>query len=162
MAREESDREDLLLDATALVERIEFASTESRNSEHVVLGFRADGAMSIYFGTDPVYHFNRKGELRRAFCQGRLVKAEKERLVSMRRLRLEREVVLLRHDLNDEEQSGFLSDMQTRLCELKEQCTQKELVTVGQVPADADIIGRAMQWLADHNNVRIACSPHAR
>ena len=70
MARDESDREDLLREATALVERIELAPADAADDEHIVAGFRRDGALSIYFGADPVYHFNSAGELRRAYCDG--------------------------------------------------------------------------------------------
>ena len=44
MAREESEREDLLRDATALVERIELVfSTATTSAENIVVGFRRDG-----------------------------------------------------------------------------------------------------------------------
>jgi hypothetical protein len=162
MAREESEREDLLREATALVERIELAPAQSRYDKHVVIGFRADGAMSLYFDTDPVYHFNRNGELRRAFCDGKLIKAEKQRLISMQRLRQLGEVVLLRHEMSNEEQTSFVFKMLRRLRSLQQQCTAGELVSVGQVPDDADVLRRALEWLADHDEIQIAYSPHAR
>ena len=72
------NREDLLREATALVERIELVPHRDRQfdaSEPIVVGFRADGALSIFFGDDPVYQFNAAGELRRAYCDGLLFKA---------------------------------------------------------------------------------------
>lgn len=162
MAREESDREDLLRDASALIERIELAPANSDVGDHVVMGFRNDGAMSVYFGSDAAYHFNRKGQLRRAFCDGLLVKAENQRLVSMQRLRQGNEVTLLRHNMLDEEQSEFLFGMLKRLRELMQQCSRHALVTVGQVPADAKVLDRAMKWLDSHDEAQIARSPHAR
>ena len=84
MAREEADREDLLGDATAFVERIEWrlpsgdpTAQSDPPGQIVFAGFRADDAVSFYFDADPVYHFNAAGQLRRAFCQGLLLKAER-------------------------------------------------------------------------------------
>src|SRR3954447_20411722 len=98
MSRHESDREDLLREATALVERIEL--TVGGFDLPVVCGFRRDGAASFYFGADPVYQFNAVGQLRRAFVAGRLIKAERGRLVALSRERTENEVALVRHELS--------------------------------------------------------------
>ena len=164
MAREESDREDLLRNATALVERIELAPAEAGfdEAEHVVIGFRSDGAMSIYFGNDAAYHFNSKGQLRRAYYGGRLFKAEHGRLIALERVRTENEVQLLRHKMLDDEQATFLAGMLERLRNLMQQCNQNTLVTVGQVPADADVLHQAVSWLSQMDEVKIAKSPHAR
>jgi hypothetical protein len=162
MAREESDREDLLREATALVERIELAPAEAGSGEHVVIGFRADGSMSVYFGGDPAYHFNSSGQLRRAYCDGLLYKAERGKLVSLERIRQQNEVQLVRRPLPDSEESEFLATMLRRLRTLAEQCRQNELISVGQVPAEADVLGRALGWLDRVQGVTIAISPHAR
>src|SRR5687767_14012240 len=116
MAREESNREDLFREATALVERIELvpklakstASTITAGDEPIVAGFRTDGALSSFFCADPVYQFNAAGELRRAYCDGLLFKAVNGRLVSLRRERNEQEVQLARHELSDIEQEEFV------------------------------------------------------
>ena len=53
MARLEEDREDILQEATALVERVEL---EIENLEDpVVVGFRRDSGPAFFFGADPVY-----------------------------------------------------------------------------------------------------------
>lgn len=161
MAKQESEREDLLREATALVERIELAPSEAESGEHVVIGFRSGGALSIYFGSDPAYHFNSGGQLRRAYCGGLLFKAEQGRLVSLDRVRRENEVQLMRHDLRDDEQAKSLADMFARLRELVQQCELHTLITVGQVPAGADVLSRTLTWLSQLGEVRIAESPHA-
>ena len=162
MARDEQDREDLLREATALVERIELAPTDTEAGEHIVIGFRADGAASVYFGGDPAYHFNADGELRRAYADGLLFKAEKGSLVSLERVRTGNEVQLLRRPLPDAQQTDFLTAMQARLRALAEQTANDALVTIGQMPADADVHGRALAWLSNTSAVQIARSPHAR
>src|SRR5262245_38318908 len=72
MARQESDREDLLREATALVERAELKV--AGEPEPVTVGFRRDGSLSVFFGSVAVYQFNTAGELRRAFADGLLYK----------------------------------------------------------------------------------------
>ncbi len=83
MDRQQSDREDLLAEATALVERIELVLPGY--AEPIVAGFRASDCASLFFGTDPVYQFNSQRQLRRAFVDGLLYKAECGRLVSLTR-----------------------------------------------------------------------------
>ena len=73
MSRLERDREDLLREATALVERAEIRLGDF--DEAVIVGFRSGGAASFYFGADPVFQFNADNQLRRGFVGGRLVKA---------------------------------------------------------------------------------------
>lgn len=73
MARQEHDREDLLAEAVALVERIELRVGDWPQS--VTAGFRRDGSASFYLTADEVYQFNTARQLRRAFLAGRLIKA---------------------------------------------------------------------------------------
>ena len=160
MARDESSREDLLREATALVERIELV-LRSSDPLHIVAGFRRDGALSIFFDDDPVYQFNAAGELRRAFCSGKLVKAMNGRLVALDRLRTPREVQLVRHELSREEETTLLGDMKDRLQQLSELVNAKELEVVGQVPAEADVLDRLKKCLAILGNPKIAAKPNA-
>src|SRR3954468_24098136 len=108
MSRRESDREDLLREATALVERAEL--NVAGLEESIVIGFRRDGAASFYFGADPVYQFNAVGQLRRGFVAGRLIKAERGRLVALSRERTENEVALVRHELSTAEATVALAE----------------------------------------------------
>lgn len=168
MARDETDREDLLREATALVERIELCATGSASAfagaaqtEHIVAGFRRDGALSIFFGADPVYQFNAAGELRRAYCDGLLYKAERGRLISLERGRTSKEVQLLRRELSHEQQQTFLARMGERVHELMSELNSGALRIVGQVPDGADVLGRVRNWLTEHDGMTIAKSPHA-
>ena len=162
MAREESKREDLLREATALIERIELAPAGDPPAEHVVVGFRAEGALSVFFGSDPVYQFNTAGQLRRAFCDGLLFKAVRGRLVSLRRERGEHEVQLLRHELSDDEQTGFLSQMGDRLQRFILLMETGRITIVGQVPPDVDILDHVRAWFVGHDPMAIAKTPHVR
>jgi hypothetical protein len=159
MARDESDREDLLREAIALVERIEIEPLDEVGSR-IVIGFRTADALSVFFDADPVYQFNTAGELRRAFCQGRLLKAEKSRLIALERVRQPHEVQLVRHDLTEDEQSTFFVEMHGRLQDLAATIAANRYTVIGQVPPDADILGRVREWLFNHKTPAIAKTPH--
>ncbi len=161
MAKQESNREDLLREATALVERIELATGTGGGSRSVVLGFRSNGALSVYFSADLAYHFNSQGELRRAFVGGRLIKAEQGTLVALERVRREAEVQLLRQPLEKEQQASFMAVMQEELRWLRQFGAGGLLTVVGQVPADANVLGRTLDWVTRHAEIQVAESPHA-
>lgn len=169
MAREESDREDLLREATALVERVELLpsstavdSTDTLPSgDPIVAGFRANGSLSLFFGADPVYHFNASGELRRAYVGGVLVKAAKGQLASLERVRTESEVQLVRHPLSAEDQARFLEAMSQQLRGLAALLERDDFELVGQVPAEADVVGRVRSWLAANQAIAVAARPNA-
>ncbi|MCA9269139.1 MAG: hypothetical protein KDA41_11745, partial [Planctomycetales bacterium] len=83
MAKQQHDREDLLREATALVVRAELQLNS--DAHPVVAGFRQGGEASFYFGFDPVFQFNSERQLRRAFYDGRLIKAEQGALIALAR-----------------------------------------------------------------------------
>lgn len=158
MARQEETREDLLAEATALVERVELARTST--DERIVIGFRRDGAASIYFGEDPAYHFNAAGELRRAYLDGKLLKAEKGHLVSIERVRTERQVQLHSRQLDTAASTSFIENLLDHVATLARELDAGAWQNVGQVSAGADIVPRARQLLASIcAGVSIAASP---
>jgi hypothetical protein len=160
MARRERDREDLLAEATALVERV--GLQVSGRPEAWVIGFRRDGSASFYFGADPVYQFTSDGKLRRAFVDGLIYKAEAGRLVSLDRQRTSGAVDLVRHDLDDREQRDFLEAIERRLCDLVNALNDEATQVVGQVPTDVNVKGRVKRWLARFDRtLGIADSPRS-
>ena len=86
MARNEADREDLMREAVALTERVELFVPGFE--ELITIGFRSNGAMSIFVGQDPVYQFDPSGRLRRAFAdrQRRFVNPRTSEALTCRRL----------------------------------------------------------------------------
>ncbi len=160
MARDESDREDLLAEATALVERVELRLRDFADS--LVAGFRKDGGLSLFFGADPVFQFNSAHELRRAFVAGEMYKARSGRLVVMRRERTDERVSLLSRELLASEQSAFLAVLDRRLDELDAAMARESYQVVGQVPADGQVVVRLAELLAGRTRpVRVANSPRA-
>ena len=147
MPRQESDRENLLREATALVDRAELRIPGE--PEPVTVGFRRDGSLSIYFGADPVYQFNAAGQLRRAFVAGLLYKAEQGRLVSLRRERTAAEVALQRTELDSKLTAEFLQTMRKRLSQLQAALDGGDFQLLGEVSASGDTLSRVRARLAE-------------
>ncbi len=160
MARIERDREDLLANATALVRRVELSTPES--PQHIIVGFRANGCGSVYFGQDVAYQFNSNGQMRRAHRQGVMFKAESGRLVSLRRRRDKGAVVLDRHALSEIETERFLVEMSYCLDGLRSSLESGAFDVIGQVPVDEDLVAAARCWLTGLPAASIAQSPHVR
>lgn len=160
VAREEHDREDLLAEAVALVWRIEW--DVPGEPAPVVVGFRAEGGGSVYFGPEPAYHFNPRGELRRAIANDRLYKAEAGRLVELERRRMPDVVELWRHELDAAATTAFVETARARLAALAASIESGAARPLRQVPADAEVGPRAASWLAAQSaGFAVARSPGA-
>lgn len=158
MARQEHDREDLLAEAKALVERIHLQAAGLK--EAVTVGFRRDHSASFYFGAQHVYQFNSAGSLRRAFVGDLLYKAEGGKLVSLRRERGPDLVTLLRHDLGPAETVLFFDTMRGYFDALHHALAKQQFTVMGQVPEGADQVARVCCWLDEFGGrTRIAASP---
>lgn len=127
-------------------------------STEVFVGFRGE-SLSVYFGDDPVYHFNARGELRRAFVAGRLVKAEQGRLASLDRRPSPEVVALVRSDLDPTHQAALLREAESRLLGLRLALAARRASLVGQVPEAGDAIARLRAWLEEHPAITVAKSP---
>ena len=112
MARNETEREDFLREAVGLEPRGELRCEGL--PELLTVGYRTGGALSVYFGQDPVYQFDGAGRLRRAFVEGLLFRSERGTLARLRRERTEDAVLLVRHDL----ESGELAEFRERMLQL--------------------------------------------
>src|SRR5690349_16078294 len=106
MARNESDREDLWAEATGLFPCWEL--TIPGDEEPVVVGFKSNGALSIYFNAELVYQFDAECRLRRGYEDGFLYRSEGMTLSRLQRRRSDEETNLLRTDLNAKELWEFL------------------------------------------------------
>ncbi len=139
MARHEADREDLISEATALVQRAEIVYRDAENrTATVVVGFRRDGSLSSYFGAEPVYQFNAQHQLRRAYLDGRLLKAERGQLVAMRRERTDGEVQLVTSNLSEQAKADLLQALESSLRHLAAAVADGTAEIRRQVPAADD------------------------
>ena len=157
MARQETDREDLLAEAVALTRRVE--GTVVATGQVIVAGFRQPGWLSIYFGSDPMYQVDDRGRLRRAFEQGFLYRTQGTTLARLTRTRTATETTLLRDDLSPAELTAFRGRMTDRLTDLVDAMESYGFQLLRQVPIDdatliSDIAARlrlalsADPWLA--------------
>ncbi len=137
MARNESDREDLMQEATGLVCRAEWRV--SFQADVIVAGFKRNGSWSIYLGTDPVYQFDADGRLRRAFVGGDLWRTQGATLARLQRERTEFESRFRRHDLTDSELIEFLRELRQQLAVFLTALDCGEAALLRQVPGDADV-----------------------
>ena len=145
MARHEADREDIMREATALVERAELLVPGF--AERIVVGFRREGAASVFFGQDPVVHFNAQNQLRRAYVRGELLKAEHGQLVRLRRQRTAEETQLLRSQLTPDEQDALLESFRAKLQQLQRAISVGQAQVTACQPDDAPILARIENWL---------------
>ncbi len=157
MARQPVPREDLIRDAVALADRIEFVHPvrQDRSSTHglladvtaILVGFRHDGSASVYFDQEPVYQFDARWAMRRAFVAGPL-KAKAGRLI---RLNKRHEGGKLRLDalpMSEAEQEQFLGEAHHRLHQLHEALRTGELRVSRQVALGvSDVAIRVREWL---------------
>jgi hypothetical protein len=161
MARRELDREDLLRDALALSPRIQLQVQIDDRPAEVFAGFRS-GALSLYFDQDPVYHFNARGELRRAFVDGRLFKAEDGRLVALERRRSSAAVTLSRTELDAQAEQAFLAKARAYRQHLLAAIAAAQYRLVGQEPPDVDVTAELVAWLKTYPEVPLAARPNVR
>lgn len=134
MSRTESDRDDLLAEVVALTRRVELRTT-ARN-EPIVAGFRSNGWLSIYFGSDPMYQFDEIGRLRRGFVGGLLYRSQGTTLARLRRERTETETSLLRRDLTEPELVEFQRAVRGEIGSLWQQLASDLVEVLRQVPED--------------------------
>ena len=137
MARNESPREDLMDEATALLRRIEWQLPGEK--EPVVAGLRRGGATSIYFGSDPAFHLDEAGKLKRAFSGGFLYRTQGETLARLDRQRDATSTWLVRHDLTASELAEFRESMASRLRLFFEAIPRARILR--QVPVDDTTVG---------------------
>ena len=145
MAREEQPKEDLLREATALVERAQWQVEGF--PDMVTAGFRINGAASFFFSEDPVYQFNEAGEFRRGYWEGTLMKATAGNLARLTRVRVPGEVQLQRYDLSQSETAVYVQQLDDYLQRLHERLASGEFVLLGAHPTDASVTERVLAWL---------------
>ncbi|MEX0702920.1 MAG: hypothetical protein WD069_12560 [Planctomycetales bacterium] len=143
MARDESDREDLLREATALGRRAEFRLPGEPDT--VTAGLRNDGRLSIWFGSDPAYHFDAEGRLRRAFVEGRLYRTQGTTLARLTRVRMPGATEMRRHDLDPDELADFIRRMRDRLARFAAALADGQAALLRSVPADDDAFVRDLR-----------------
>lgn len=164
MARHESDREDLFAEAAALVRRAELAGAGVY--ELIVAGFKRDGSFSVYFGGDPVYHFDAEFRLKRAFRAGKLYRTQGDTLAELVRERTATATLLRRRDLASAECETLLFEMQGLLRALSAQINEGQLRIVRHFPHDdagfVTELASALETAAGNESASASLAPRFR
>ncbi|MDG1893349.1 MAG: hypothetical protein P8J37_00415 [Fuerstiella sp.] len=152
MARVETDKEDLMVEATALVSRAEFRRETNSEDETawriVTVGFRRDNSFTVYFEQDPFYQFDVKGLLRRSFEGGLLFRTQSTTLAQLRRIRTDGQTTLSRTDLSAAELEEFRLRMRKHLEDLQREFADGTLTMLRCVAADSDMQTRTGHFLS--------------
>jgi hypothetical protein len=159
MAQRESDREDMMREAVALVRRAELSLPGRSVDDPVIAGFRRDGSLAVYFGADPVYQFDAMHRLRRAYVAGQLYRTQGSTLARLTRDRTAKETVLIRRDLVAEELTAFLLTARNQIIELCDAIRSNAVKVLAQIPADGDLLGEVDTFLADVLRQEIPLAP---
>jgi hypothetical protein len=99
MAIEEHDREDLLRDGRMMPVRGEAILDDVT----VLIGFRSQGQLSLYFGSEQVFQFDQSQSLRRVYLHGRRYAAQQGQLIELVRQSRGGRVELIRREIGDEQ-----------------------------------------------------------
>jgi len=151
MARQESDKEDLISEATALVDRAEYlraAETDSKCSwKLVTVGFRKDRSFSIYFDQDPFYQFDSNGSLPRASENGFLYRSQHTTLARLKRERSDNQTTLQRTDLDATQLAAFQERLMSHLCEFHKALRSSKAQRQRAVTTMENIDQRTLEFL---------------
>ncbi|MBT4693306.1 MAG: hypothetical protein HOB73_08185 [Planctomycetaceae bacterium] len=155
MAKQEFDREDILREATVLVNRVELEVSGRAADDAIVFGFRECGSLAIYFGAEPVYQFNADHALRRAYHQGCLLKAVDCLLVNMRRERQDGKLQLLSTSWDEGKTKEFIGQIRQDMSQLVEAIAAGEVqvnrfVTAEQQTTAEILTTQLCNWCHDH------------
>lgn len=135
MARNESDREDLFREATALRRRLELRWKDTE----ILIGTRAGNRLSLFWGPDFSLGFNADHELRRAFENGVLYRAQSGRhWVRLKRSRESGGAELVASILSNEETEELLRGWCHRLAALVRAWQQGECERLRAHPAEEE------------------------
>lgn len=159
MARDESDREDLMREASALVRRAELSYPGRAEEDNVIAGFRRDGRLALYFGAEPVFQFDDRHRLRRAYVEGFLYRTQGDTLARLTRHRTTEETLLLRHDLDAGELAAFRRAAKKHLTELKNALGSGDVRVIAQIPTEAEILGELQTALTEILEQEIPLAP---
>ncbi|MCA9035070.1 MAG: hypothetical protein KDA91_08070 [Planctomycetaceae bacterium] len=151
MAREESDREDLMREATAFVRRAEL-QVEGLD-QPVTVGFRRTGAFSVFIDQDPVYQFTPDGQLRRAYSGGFLYRSQQGTLARMHRERSNSQTTLIRSDLSESELSSFHDTMKNQLCHIRDCLQAGQVQILRTVPDEFEAVPETRMALQQVLNI---------
>ena len=153
-------REDLLRDATALVERELFRIAGW--SDPLLIGFRKSGCLSLFCGEDPALHFNSASELRRAFFQQQRLAVAHGQLVILQRKTACQQMRFVSQPLSADQTEELCQALAATIRDIQRALEQGAYESLGSVPSDARVVRRFLAQCPTLLPIRVAAQPHAR
>ena len=149
MARNEDDKEDLMREASALIERIEISMEINAAGMIVTAGYRRDASLSLYFNQDAFYQFTETGLLRRAWKDGLLYRSQGDTLAALFRNRSSGQVIMERTDLNPVQLAEFRAEMTRNIEELTQNLQSNSVIVRRVAGPDGDLLTKIELSLAE-------------
>ncbi len=143
MAIEEHDREDLLRDGRKMAVRGQMVL----DGVTILIGFRRQGQVSLYWGAGRVFQFDESQQLRRVYLDGRKYAAESGKLIELSRQSRGGRVELTRQGVDQSTTATVvdtIADTLKRLFAIISD-NESEWSTVGATAAD--FRDRVSRWL---------------
>jgi len=160
MARQESDREDLLAEGVNLPQRGRITTADG---EHVwVLGWRKNTALSLFDDVDPVFQFNTAGQLRRVYFDGKRISTQDGRLTHLQKVADPSGRLAFRPvALTETETAEVLARLSVSIERIGQalQSVDTEIETVG-IAAES-FVARVRAWCEDDRDFQISATPNA-
>ena len=130
MAIHEKSREDLLRDGKGFFSRGEL----KLGQEKVIVGFRKQDQIAIYFGEDPVFQFNAELSLRRVYFKGDVFRAEAGRLVQLTRTSKGGQVLFHSKPASESTLQELFSSLSECLSQIRSALQARNWTVVGEEP----------------------------
>ena len=143
MAIEEHDREDLLRDGRTMPVRGEVVAGELT----ILVGFRSQGQLSLYWGSQRVFQFDEAGRIRRVFFEGRKFAADSGDLLELRRSARGGRVEFTRRQAAESTASTITDAVRQSINQVAEIIVdgKSQWRVVGA--SEADFLSRVSRWL---------------
>lgn len=151
MAQQESEKEDLMREATAMVARAEIRCDSM--PELITMGFFSDDRFSIYFAQDRFYQFDADAKLRRAYCDGFLFRSQSWTLARLHRTRDGGKTVLQRTDLTPAALNDFRTTMNGYLQAVGRDLESDHYRLLREISEDSSVTARAIKRLTAIRNL---------
>ena len=158
MALEEHDREDLLRDGRMMPVRGEL----DLDDVTILIGFRRQGQLSLYSGTQRVFQFDATGQLRRVYFDGRKYAADAGKLLQLSRQSRGGRVELTPQDVDAASTSTIIDAVTDTVKRLSAIISDSQKVWRVVGASNADFGDRVKRWLETIPiPVQIGATPNA-
>ena len=153
-------KEDLLRDASNYCFRCEIRIPSIASL--IFVGITQKRRFSLYFGQDPVYHFDKQCRIRRGFVRGKIFKSESGKLVQLTRKRTDTAVLLQRKLLSLESTTAWLNHAEQAIALLQQDWRLNRFEIVRSVPSNHAVCKPIQEILTELDSTQLIIAPSVR